>query len=235
MAPVAGSSFRGSPGKALGSKQAGLIVSGHDDRRRNPNLPEEVGYGHHRIPKQRRSCHNRDVSDEGGFRARAGALTILLMLSVADRETTLAILAEIATGVRMEGLELPDPDDELHMAIFEDDYMLEPDEPIGPHTKFRATEAGGELLFVAGVLTSWLRQRPAGPMDFDEEAVQPVLALLGGWASGITHAFAAGPLSVGEAEERVQTLSLDAVELRIGAMEAQGLLEALEGDEGEVR
>ena len=179
------------------------------------------------------------MSEEGGgFRARAGALTILLMLSVADRETTLAILAEIATGVRMEGLELPDPDDELHMAIFEDDYMLEPadpDEPIGPETKFRATEAGGEFLFVAGVLTSWLRQRPAGPLDFDEEAVQPVLALLGGWASAITHAFAAGPLSVGEAEERVQTLSVDAVELRIGVMEWHGLLEAFECEDGEVR
>jgi hypothetical protein len=179
------------------------------------------------------------VSDEGGFKARAGALTILLMLSVADRETTLAILAEIATGVRMEGLiELPDPDDEYHMAIFEDDYMLEPvdpEEPIGPETKFRATEAGGELLVVAGVLTSWLRQRPAGPLDLDEEAVQPVLALLGGWASGITHAFAAEPLSVGEAQERVGTLGLDAVEVRIGAMEAQGLLETLEREDGEVR
>jgi hypothetical protein len=179
------------------------------------------------------------VSDEGGFKARAGALTILLMLSVADRETTLAILAEIATGVRMEGLiELPDPDDELHMAIFEDDYMLEPvdpEEPIGPETKFRATEAGGEFLVVAGVLTSWLRQRPAGPLDLDEEAVQPVLALLGGWASGITHAFAAGPLGAGEAQERVGTLSLEDVEVRIGAMEAQGLLEALESEDGEVR
>jgi hypothetical protein len=135
-------------------------------------------------------------------------------------------------------IELPDPDDQYHMAIFEDDYMLEPvdpDEPIGPETKFRATEAGGEFLVVAGVLTSWLRQRPAGPLDLDEEAVRPILALLGGWASGIAHAFAAEPLALGEAQERVGTLSPDAVEVRIAAMQEQGLLEASEREDGEVR
>jgi hypothetical protein len=162
---------------------------------------------------------------------------LLLALSVADRETTLAILAEMTTGVPMK-LDVSEfAEDEMHMAIFEDDYLLEPADPEGPidvDTKFRTTKAGGEFLFVAKVIMSWLRLRPAGPIELDEKAVQPMLALIAGWASGTLHALVAEPLTVAEAGERVQTLPPDAVRARIEAMAAEGLVEAVDED-GEPR
>lgn len=142
-----------------------------------------------------------------GFRARAGALTVLLMLSEADHDTTLAILAEMATGVRVDGRR-PDSD---------------PDS--GPEP--RATAADGEFLFVAGTIADWLRRRPGGGLDLDEEAVPPLLALVGGWASATLHALAAEPFTVAEAQKRVGTLPVDTVGARIEAMHDGGLLEAL--------
>jgi hypothetical protein len=195
--------------------------------------PDTVYAGPFLFPNSIDSCHNCRVSGEDGFRGRAGALLLLLALSVADRETTLAILAEMTTGVSIELDVSKFAEDEMHMAVFEDDYLLEPAEPgeIDVNTKFRATEAGGEFLFVATVITSWLRLRPAGPIDLDEEAVQPMLALIAGWASGTLHELAAEPLTVAEASERMQTLAPDAVQARIEAMAVEGLVEEVTEDE----
>jgi hypothetical protein len=170
------------------------------------------------------------VAEEVGFRGRAGALTLLMPLSIADRETTLAILAELTTGVSMKLDVSKFAEDEMHMAIFEDDYLLEPanpEEPIDVNTKFQATEAGAEFLFVSTVITGWLRQRPAGPIDLDEAAAQPMHALIAGWASGTLHELVAEPLTVAEASERLPTLAPEAVRARIEAMAIEGLVEEM--------
>jgi hypothetical protein len=138
-----------------------------------------------------------------GFRARAGALTILLMLSEADHDTTLAMVAEMATGVRADG-RMPDSGPEPH-----------------------AAEADREFLYVAGTIADWLRRRPGGGLDLDEEAMPPLLALVGGWASATLHALAAEPFTAAEAQRRMGTLPLDTVRARIEAMHDSGLLEAL--------
>ncbi len=155
------------------------------------------------------------MSDEGAsFRPRAGSLTILSLVSDAGPGEALAILAEIATGVRIAAVAAAEPDDAT-------------EEAIDPGATVGVTDAGRDMLDVVGVFTSWLRQCPTGAMDFEAQAAPSIHALLGGWASATLHAFAAEPLTVAEAGERIGVLGLDAIADRVDALEAQGLLETL--------
>lgn len=181
---------------------------------------------------------------EGGFKARAGALTLLYLASPMERRTLLTLLAEATTGAWvLDELEAPDLDDpDTILAIFNDPYLLEPADPdhppgapIGPDTMLQPTPAGREIPFVGIVLQPWLDRCPDGPVELGVEA-GPVLApLLTGWCSMVTHALAAEPLTAVETHDAIQILDLDTVEARIESMEEVGQLEALPGPEGEPR
>lgn len=181
---------------------------------------------------------------EGGFKARAGALTLLYVASPMDRAVLLTLLAEATTGARVLGeLEAPDLNDpDMILAIFSDSYLLEPADPnhppgmpIGPDTKMKPTAAGRELPFVGMVLQRWLDRCPDGPVELGPDAGPLLDPLLTGWCSTVTHALAAGPLTCAETHEAIQVLDLDTVEARIEAMEEAGHVEALPGPDGEPR
>ena len=181
---------------------------------------------------------------DGGFKARAGALTLFYLASPMDRGTLLKLLAEATTGAQVLGdLELPDLDDpDTILAIFNDSYLLEPADPdlpagspVGPDTMMQPTPAGREVPYIGMVLQRWLDRCPAGPVELGPDA-GPVLApLLTGWCSMVTHALAAGPLTVAETHAAIQVLDLDAIEARVESMENAGHLEALPGPDGEPR
>ncbi|HMJ72185.1 MAG TPA: hypothetical protein VK471_02345 [Solirubrobacterales bacterium] len=181
---------------------------------------------------------------EGGFKARAGALTLLYLASPMERRVLLTLLAEATTGAQvLDELEAPDPDDPAAIAaIFNDAYLVEPADPdlpagtpIGPDTMLQPTPAGREVPFVGVVLQRWLDSCPDGPVELGPDA-GPVLApLLTGWCSMVTHALAAKPLTAVETHDAIQVLDLDTVQARIESMEEAGQLEALPGPGGEPR
>jgi len=184
-------------------------------------------------------------TDQGGFKARAGALTLLYLASPMERHVLLALLAEATTGVELiDDFDLPDPDDPPSLDIIADPYLVEPadpdadpDAPIDWDTSLRAAPAGKELLFVGFILERWLSSCPEGSLKLGPEAGPPLSALLSGWCSTVMHALAARPLTVAEATDAVGTLSYDLVEERIEEMEGAGQLEALgeEDSDDEVR
>jgi hypothetical protein len=181
---------------------------------------------------------------EGGFKARAGALTLLYLASPMDRSVLLTLLAEATTGARvLDELDAPDPDDpDTIAAVFNDTYLVEPADPdhppgapIGPDTMLQPTPAGREVPFVGVILQRWLDNCPDGPVELGPDA-GPVLApLLTGWCSMVTHALAAKPLTAVETHDAIQVLDLGTIEARIESMEEAGQVEALPGPEGEPR
>jgi hypothetical protein len=174
-------------------------------------------------------------SGEGAFKARAGALTLLYLVSPMQRSLLRALLAEAATGAELvDSLEVPQPDDPAYLEIITDPYLVEPadpdrepSEPVGPDTMLRPTPAGREVPFVSDVLQRWLARRPAGPLELGPDAGPVLWPLISGWASTVTHVFAAGPLTAEEACEAIQVLDLDTVEVRIASLTEAGQLEAL--------
>jgi hypothetical protein len=177
---------------------------------------------------------------EGGFRARAGALTLLFLTTSMRREMLRPLLAEAATGVELvDKGDLPSPDDPLDYEIIVDPYLVEPadpahgpDEPIGPDTMLQPTAAGREVPFVGTILQEWLNRGPDGPVELGPDAGPALWALLAGWSSTVVHAFAAEPRTVAEATEAIQVLDPELVETHVAAMVETGLLEALPGPEG---
>jgi hypothetical protein len=181
--------------------------------------------------------------DDGRFKARAGALTLLYLASPMERSVLLALLAEAATGVEvMDDLEVPDPEDPVGLEIIADPYLVEPadpdadpDAPIGWDTTLRAAPAGHELLFVGLILERWLNNCPEKSLQVGPAAGPALSGLLSGWSSTVMHALAAKPLTIAEATEVVGTLSYDVVEERIEGMEDAGQLQALPQAGGEIR
>jgi hypothetical protein len=177
---------------------------------------------------------------EGGFRARAGALTLLYLTSSMKRSVLLPLLAEAATGVQLiDELEIPDPDDPLDIGMFIDPYLVEPadprlgpDTPIDPDTMLQPTRAGREVPFVGVVLQQWLDRGPDGPIELGPDAGSVLWALLSGWSSTVVHAFAGGAHTASEARDAIQVLDLDTVESQVAAMADVGLLEPLPGGAG---
>ncbi|MGC1851257.1 MAG: hypothetical protein WA687_02325 [Solirubrobacterales bacterium] len=171
----------------------------------------------------------------GGFKARAGALTLLYLASPMERGILLTLLAEAATGVElMEGVELPDPEDPIDLDIITDPYLVEPadpdrdpGEPIDWETGLRASPSGTDLLFVGFVLERWLSECPDGALELGPDAAPTLSALLGGWSSNVIHALAAEPLTVPETTEAVGVLSEEVVGNRVDEMESVGLLEVV--------
>ncbi len=178
---------------------------------------------------------------EAGFRARAGTLTLIYMVSDAERGVLRTLLAEAATGTRVQEIEPPPGrEDEYRLDLFNDPYLLEPADPdlgpgtpIGPDTLVQPTPAGREFVSVSAVLEGWLKARPGGPPRAEEECGETVATLLAGWSANVTHALAAGPLTVTEACEAVPTLEDELVATYIAKMERTGLLRALDSVDGE--
>ena len=175
------------------------------------------------------------ATDEG-YRARAGALTLLYLSSPLERPVLRTLMAELTTGVKVQEIVPPDPE-HMVMGVFEDSYLLEPadpdhppGEPIGPDTVMRPTPAGREVPFVGTVVARWLLRCPQGPLEHGEESGRHMAALLGGWGSTTIHALAGGPLSAAQVCEAVQVLDRRAVDARIEAMLETGLLESAPGE-----
>lgn len=178
----------------------------------------------------------------GGFKARAGALTLFYLSSPLNRGVLLAMLAEATTGAEvLDEIELPSEAAAI-ADVFSDSYLIEPADPdLGPGSPvdddapMQPTPAGREVPFVGGALHRWLAECPAGPVEPGPEA-GPVLApLLTGWCSTVVHEFAAAPRTAVEVHEAIQTLDLDAVEARVELMAEAGHLEAVPGEPGEAR
>jgi hypothetical protein len=177
------------------------------------------------------------VAVEGGFKARAGALTLIYMISDAERGVLRTLLAEAATGTRVQEIEPPPGrEDKYRLDLFNDPYLLEPADPdlgpgtpIGPDTLVQPTPAGREFVSVSTVLEGWLSARPGGPPALEEERGETVATLLAGWSANVTHALAAGPLTVAAACAAVPTLDDELVETYIARMERAGLLQAVDG------
>lgn len=182
-------------------------------------------------------------ASQGGFRARAGALTLLYLASPMERDILRALLAEAATGVElMDGVELPGPEDPIDLDIIADPYLVEPAdpnhdpaEPIAGETKLRAGPAADDLLFAAFALERWLEECPEGALELGPESGPVLSALLGGWSSTAIHALAARPLTVYETTEAIGILGEEAVESRIDEMEEVGLLEVIVDEYDEER
>jgi DNA-binding HxlR family transcriptional regulator len=88
------------------------------------------------------------------------------------------------------------------------------------------TESGRELLAVTEVLATWLAQAPEGPIALGSvRAKGTIKALAGGWESTMLRAFATQPLSLTQLDGLITSLSYPALERRLSAMRATGLVE----------
>ncbi len=183
------------------------------------------------------SIQATDEKNGEGYRARAGALTLLYLSSPLERPVLRTLMAELTTGVKMQEIGPPDPEF-LAVGIFEDPYLLEPADPdhppgapIGPDTLLQPTPAGNEVPFVAAALADWLRRCPQGPLEHGPESGRQMAALLGGWASMTIHALAGGPRSAAQACEAIEVVDRGAVDARIASMLETGLLEQAPGED----
>jgi DNA-binding HxlR family transcriptional regulator len=178
---------------------------------------------------------------DGGFRARAGTLTLFYLCSPLDHATLLALLAEAATGIPVvDEIELPNEKAQIDN-VFADRYLVEPADPdldpddVDENTPMQPTPAGREVPFVGAIVQRWLHECPSGPFEMDDEAGEVLAPLITGWGSTVTHALAAGPLTAAQTREAVGVLPLKIVEERLEMMEEAGQVEAVPGDNGEVR
>lgn len=177
---------------------------------------------------------------DGGFKARAGALTLFYLCSPLNRGVLLAMLAEATTGAEiLDEIELPTEAAAI-ADVFGDSYLVEPADPnLGPgspvddETPMKPTPAGREVPLVGATLHRWLAECPAGPVDLGAGGGPVVAPLLTGWCSTVVHELAAGPRSAAEVREAIQTLDLDAIEARVELMAEAGHLEAIPGEQGE--
>lgn len=81
------------------------------------------------------------------------------------------------------------------------------------------TDAGREVLFVAGVVERWLAIAPQGPIPVDsEEAKGAVKALAAGWSTKMVRALAAQPASLTELAQRIPEVSYPSLERRLTRM-----------------
>jgi DNA-binding HxlR family transcriptional regulator len=96
------------------------------------------------------------------------------------------------------------------------------------------TEMGRDLLVVTVILEGWLAESPNGPITLGSEGAKgTVKALAGAWESTMLRGFAARPLSLTQLDRLIAPVTYPALERRLSAMRATGLVEAGgEGSEG---
>lgn len=89
------------------------------------------------------------------------------------------------------------------------------------------TDAGRDLLQVVDAIERWLARAPEGPIPLGSVAAKGAIkALAGGWESTMLRAFAARPLSLTQLDRLIGGLSYPALERRLGALRATGLVKA---------
>ena len=97
--------------------------------------------------------------------------------------------------------------------------------------EYMITEAGRDLLDVAGVLQEWLRIAPEEPILLGSPASKSATkALVEGWSTNVVRALAARPLSLTELNRLIPKVSYPSLERRLGAMRLAGLVEPHPGD-----
>lgn len=88
------------------------------------------------------------------------------------------------------------------------------------------TDVGRELLRVTDILAAWLERAPEEPIALGSVAAKGAIkALAGGWESTMLRVFAARPLSLTQLDSLIGTLSYPALERRLSALRATGLVE----------
>lgn len=189
-----------------------------------------------------------------GFKARAGALTLLYVAGSLDRERLLELLEASLSGHLPP---VPDDDEELdyeedELDDYEDDdaeyedeeYDDEPEDEegsvatlppvlrqsqglIGPHTRMRTSSKGDEFLFVAATMERWLRRCPQGPLELGLKGARALAPLVCSWSATVTHALGPEPLTLAELERVVGSLDGEVVEAHLESMERSGQVEAM--------
>jgi DNA-binding HxlR family transcriptional regulator len=170
-----------------------------------------------------------EVADEDGARAGERALTLLatplnlsILRALSDRPMRLAQLrraAGLPAQTTLRG----------HLAILRELGALARYSPSeAPHAlENELTAMGRELLDVAGLLDTWLRRAPEGPIPLEsEKARSTVKAFIDGWGSEIMGDLAVQPLSLTELDGRIAELSYPALERRLASMRLANLIEA---------
>jgi DNA-binding HxlR family transcriptional regulator len=95
------------------------------------------------------------------------------------------------------------------------------------------TDKGEELLVVIESLAVWLARSPGGPVPLgSEQAKGAVKALAGAWESTVLCTLARAPLSLTQLDRLIGPLSYPALERRLAAMRATGLVEEVKGGDG---
>lgn len=104
----------------------------------------------------------------------------------------------------------------------------------GPQfAKSELTGRGVDLLIATRALEGWLSRAPQEPIRLGTvQAKGGVKALVGGWDSTLLRALAARPLTLTQLDRLIGPLSYPALERRLAAMRATGLVEATAGQGG---
>ncbi len=178
----------------------------------------------------------------GGFKARAGALTLLFVAGSFERERLLELLEGALSGEMPPVPEEDEWDDEDKW----DDEDLEQDlddgsvgtlppvlrptsGPIAPGGAMRTTSKGDEFLFVAASIERWLRNCPAGRLELGPRGAKALAPLVCGWSATVTHALAAEPLTLAELDHEVGILDGDGVATHLDMLLRSGQAEELPG------
>ena len=180
---------------------------------------------------------------ESGFRARTAALTLLYVATSMDRDGLLTMLEASLSGVPAP---LPDEDEDYeeleadYAELEEDDELdLEQDEDelareeaLHPelHTQVELTDKGEEMLFVSGTIERWLLRCPQGPLELGLAGARALAPMVLAWTATLTHALAAGPLTLAELERALgAVLDPETLEQQLESMVNSGQAEALYG------
>jgi DNA-binding HxlR family transcriptional regulator len=104
----------------------------------------------------------------------------------------------------------------------------------GPQfAKSELTGRGVDLLIATRALEGWLSRAPGEPIRLGTvRAKGAVKALVGGWDSTLLRALAARPLTLTQLDRLIGPFSYPALERRLAAMRATGLVEATDGPGG---
>lgn len=175
------------------------------------------------------------------FRARAGALTVMFLCSVMERDQLLQMLAESGLPAE-ERSELPDPEEGIDIDTVldtgEGPAFVTGETPFDPEAKMEIAPAGLEMLYTGTRLEGWLAGAPGGPLELGEvDSGQAIAGLVYGWSTTLTHtlALAGRPLGLAELDLALESVSYAALEEHLDLMEGAGLIESLAGEDGERR
>lgn len=93
--------------------------------------------------------------------------------------------------------------------------------------EYELTDAGRDLLVVAGALERWLEESPKASRTFADNFPKAAIgALTEGWSATLLRALAAKPLSVADLDSLISAFNYPSLERRIAAMRNVGLVEA---------